>query len=259
LADPGLLHYVRSGNGEPLVIAHGLFGSSKNWQSLGRLFSDYFEVITVDLRNHGHSFHHDEMNYVVMAEDLNRLLKHLDIPSCCLIGHSMGGKASILLALQQPNLISRLVVADIAPVPYSHAYDHLIDPVLSLALDLCESRSEIDRALQKHIPDNLLRSFLLQNLERKNQHWRWRVNWLAIKESLQKITGFPDLAEDWQIAIPTLFIRGELSDYIGAAEQAVIAAHFQQASVSTVPTAGHWLHAEQPQEFARQALEFLLD
>jgi esterase len=259
LTDPGLLHYVRSGSGEPLVIVHGLFGSSKNWQSLGRLFAGYFEVITVDLRNHGQSFHHDEMDYEVMAEDLNRLLRHLDIPSCRLIGHSMGGKTSILLALQHPNLISRLVVADIAPVAYSHAFDHLIDPVLSLALDLCESRSAVDRALQKNVPDNLLRSFLLQNLERKNQHWRWRVNWLVIKDSLHKITGFPDLAEDWQVTTPTLFIRGELSDYIGAAEQAVIAAHFKQASICTVATAGHWLHAEQPQEFARQALNFLRD
>ena len=156
MTDPGLLHYVRSGCGEPLVIVHGLFGSGKNWHSLGKLFSDYFEVITVDLRNHGRSFHHDEMNYEVMAEDLYRLLKHLDISCSRLIGHSMGGKTCMLLALQQPKLISRLVVADIAPVPYSHDYDHLIDPVLSVPLDLCESRSEVDKALQKNIPDNLL-------------------------------------------------------------------------------------------------------
>jgi len=259
MTDPGLLHYVRTGSGEPLVIVHGLFGSSKNWQSLGRLFSSHFEVFTVDLRNHGHSFHHDEMNYEVMAEDLNRLLIHLNISSCRLIGHSMGGKTSILLAHQQPYLISRLVVADIAPVPYTHAFDHLIDPVLALTLDQYESRSAVDAALQQGIPDNLLRSFLLQSLERKNNHWRWKVNWQVIKASLQKITGFPDLPENWQITTPTLFIRGEHSDYIGEAEEAVIAAHFKQATVRTVASAGHWLHAEQPQQFARQALEFLRD
>lgn len=256
-AAPGLLHFTRTGNGEPLVIVHGLFGSGKNWQSLGRLFSNHFEVFTVDLRNHGQSFHHDEMNYEVMAEDLYSLLNHLGIPSCRLIGHSMGGKTGILLALQHPHLISRLLVADIAPVSYSHAFDHLIEPVLALALDQCESRSAVDKALQESIPDNLLRGFLLQNLERNNQHWRWKVNWPAIKKNLQQITGFPDLPGDWQIITPTLFIRGEHSDYIGAAEEAVIAAHFKQATVRTVSKAGHWLHAEQPQQFADQALDFL--
>ena len=258
-AAPGLLHFTRTGNGEPLVIVHGLFGSGKNWRSLGRLFSSYFEVFTVDLRNHGESFHHDEMSYEVMAEDLFRLLTHLEISSCRLIGHSMGGKTSILLALQHPNLISRLVVADIAPVPYSHAFDLLIDPLLSLVLDQYESRSAVDKALQENIPDDLLRGFLLQNLERNDQHWRWKVNWPAIKNNLRQITGFPDLGEDWLINTPTLFIRGEHSDYIGATEEAVIAAHFRQATVSTVATAGHWLHAEQPQQFASQALDFLLD
>jgi len=258
-AAPGLLHFTRTGFGEPLVIVHGLFGSGKNWRSLGQLFSKNFEVFTVDLRNHGQSFHHDEMSYEVMAEDLFRLLTHLKISSCRLIGHSMGGKTSILLALQHSNLISRLVVADIAPVPYSHAYDHLIDPLISLVLDQYESRSAVDKALQENIPDDLLRGFLLQNLERNDQHWRWKVNWPAIKKNLRQITGFPDLGEDWQINTPTLFIRGEHSDYIGATEEAVIAAHFRQATVSTVATAGHWLHAEQPQQFARQALDFLLD
>jgi pimeloyl-ACP methyl ester carboxylesterase len=258
-AAPGLLHFTRTGNGEPLVIVHGLFGSGKNWRSLGQLFSNHFEVFTVDLRNHGESFHHDEMGYEVMAEDLFRLLTHLEISSCRLIGHSMGGKTSILLAFQHPDLISRLVVADIAPVPYSHAFDHLIDPLLALALDQYESRSAVDQALQENIPDDLLRGFLLQNLERNDQHWRWRVNWPAIKKNLLQLTGFPDLGEDWQINTPTLFIRGEHSDYIGANEEAVIAAHFRQATISTVATAGHWLHAEQPQQFASQALDFLLD
>ena len=141
----------------------------------------------------------------------------------------------------------------------SHAFDHLIDPVLALALDQYESRSAVDTALQQGIPDNLLRSFLLQSLERKNDHWRWKVNWQVIKASLQKITGFPDLPENWQITTPTLFIRGEHSDYIGVAEEAVIAAHFKQARVRTVASAGHWLHAEQPHQFAKQALEFLRD
>ncbi len=117
-AASGLLHFTRTGNGEPLVIVHGLFGSGKNWQSLGRLFSSHFEVFTVDLRNHGQSFHHDEMNYQVMTEDLYRLLIHLNISCCRMIGHSMGGKIAMQFSLDHPELVKKLIVVDIAPKHY---------------------------------------------------------------------------------------------------------------------------------------------
>ena len=253
-----LLHYSETGNGEPLIILHGLFGSSKNWQSLARVFSHRFRVLTLDLRNHGRSFHHDEMNYAVMASDVYRLLAHLGIDSCSVIGHSMGGKIAILLALEHPQLVSQLIVADIAPVVYPHTHHHLIDPIMALQLDQMDSRTTVDKALQRDIPDAVLRNFLLQNLDKKDGQWRWKVNWLAIQRQLRHLTEFTSLPADWKVSTPTQFIRGEHSDYIGDAEEIEIARHFDSATIRTIKDAGHWLHAEQPERFSRLAFDFLL-
>ena len=253
-----LLHYSEAGNGQPLIILHGLFGSSKNWQSLARVLSRHFRVLALDLRNHGSSFHHDEMNYPVMAEDVYRLMAHLQIDSCSVIGHSMGGKTAMLLALENPELVSRLIVADIAPVAYSHAFHHLIEPILALQLDQIERRSDADTILQRDIPDDGLRNFLLQNLERKAGQWQWKINWLAIERHLSQLTKYIELPADWKIGTPTQFMRGEHSDYIGIAEEREIADHFDNATIATIKDAGHWLHAEQPERFSRLALDFLL-
>ena len=258
MEDRDLLHYSETGSGEPLFILHGLFGSSKNWQSLARVFSQHFKVFTLNLRNHGQSFHHQEMNYEVMVEDVYRLMVHLGIDSCSLIGHSMGGKTAMLMALEHPQMVSKLIVADIAPVAYSHAYSHLIDPILRLKLDQLDSRSTADKLLQRDIPDTLLRNFLLQNLERKDDQWRWKVNWSAITRQMNHLTGFPKLPPAWKITTPTRFIRGENSEYIGDAEEVEIAAHFENATIKTIRNAGHWLQAEQPAEFSQLALKFLL-
>ena len=146
-----VLNYVRIGQGEPLIILHGLFGSSKNWQSLSKVFSKHFDVLTLDLRNHGESFHSDVMDYPAMVDDVYQLLNQLGIKSCRLIGHSMGGKIAMLFASDYPQLVSQLVVADIAPIAYEHSYDHLIDPVMALNLDEMDSRAAIDQALQVDI------------------------------------------------------------------------------------------------------------
>ncbi len=259
MVEDTLLHYHRIGGGEPLIILHGLFGSSKNWQSLARIFAEHFEVHTLDLRNHGQSFHHPDIDYRLMAEDVYRLLSHLGIDRCRMIGHSMGGKTAMLLAWEHAAKISQLVVADIAPVPYPHDYDHLIDPILALELDRYESRSSIDEALQTDIPEAPLRAFLMQNLFRDGQRWRWKINWGAIKLNLDRITGYPELSADWQVACPTLFIRGEKSDYIGESEEALILRHFNPVVIKTLDNAGHWLQAEQPRAFARLVLDFLLE
>ena len=258
MSNTELLHYSQIGDGEPLLILHGLFGSGKNWQSLARVFSRHFSVFTIDLRNHGQSFHHDEMNYSVMSEDVYRLTSQLGINSCSLIGHSMGGKTAMLLAIEHPELISQLVVADIAPVAYSHSHNHLIEPIMSLSLDKLDSRSAVDNALQDSIPDAMLRNFLLQNLERKSGQLNWKVNWPAIDRQLEYLTGFPTLPAEWKIRVSTRFIRGEHSDYIDPVGEAAIAAHFDDAEIDTIDNAGHWLHAEQPENFSQLALNFLL-
>ena len=251
------LHYSVNGSGEPLIILHGLFGSGKNWQSHARQFSAHYQVYTIDARNHGESFHADEMNYRVMAEDVARLLQRLQLQDCYVLGHSMGGKVAMVLTQQHPDLVARLVIADIAPVAYFHHYDDLIDPILALNLDTLESRAQADQLLRQNIPEDQLRAFLLQNLVRESAGWRWRVNWEAIQREMEWLTGFEDLPPEWMIEVPSLFVRGENSDYIGEAEREVINQHFIHCRVETLEDAGHWLHAEKPQQFNRLVLDFL--
>ncbi|MDH3761072.1 MAG: alpha/beta fold hydrolase [Gammaproteobacteria bacterium] len=253
-----VLSYTRSGDGKPLVVLHGLFGSGRNWQSHRRHFGTQFEVFNVDLRNHGDSFHSDEMNYPAMAEDVAALLQSLNLGACNLLGHSMGGKVAMTLAVSHPGLVGRLIVADIAPVSYFHHYDDLIEPILALPLGALKSRAEADQLLRQNIPEDQLRAFLLQNLLREPEGWRWRVNWRAIQRDMEFLTGFDDLPHGWRIEKPTLFIRGARSDYVGDAEIDVIHRHFAGAEIATIEDAGHWLHAEKPEIFARLVLEFLL-
>jgi esterase len=251
------LHFARTGSGPPLLVLHGLFGSGKNWHSHMRRLAGNFEVFCIDLRNHGQSFHADEMNYSLMAGDVARLITRLELDSCRILGHSMGGKVAMTLAIQQPALLSRMIVADIAPVAYNHDYDDLIEPILALDPDHFASRTQIDHALRPHIPEDQLRAFLLQNLARDEEGWSWRVNWPVIQREMEALTGFDPLPPDWVGDLPTLFIRGAKSDYVGSAEIDVIEHHFSSAGIATIEDAGHWLHAEKPVEFARLALEFL--
>jgi len=251
------LHFSTLGSGRPLVVLHGLFGSGKNWQSLARQFANQFKVFTVDLRNHGQSFHADEMNYSIMAQDVAQLLYRLELSDCDILGHSMGGKVAMTLVQQNPDLVARLIIADIAPVTYFHHYDDLIDPVLALPLATIESRAQADQLLRQNIPEDQLRAFLLQNLVRESTGWRWRVNWSVIQRDMEWLTGFGDLPQDWLIDLPVLFIRGANSDYVSETEIAVIEQHFSNYRLETIEDAGHWLHAEQPESFNRLVLEFL--
>jgi pimeloyl-ACP methyl ester carboxylesterase len=251
------LHFSTSGSGKPLVILHGLFGSGKNWQSHARQFAEHFQVFTVDLRNHGESFHADEMNYSVMAVDVAQLLYRLELSDCYILGHSMGGKVAMMLALQDPDLVARLIVADIAPVSYFHHYDDLINPILALPLQTIDSRAQADQLLRQNIPEDQLRAFLLQNLVREATGWRWRVNWEVIQRDMEWLTDFGDLPQDWFIELPILFLRGEKSDYIGEAEVEVIRQRFQNYRIETIEAAGHWLHAEKPEPFNRLVVDFL--
>jgi pimeloyl-ACP methyl ester carboxylesterase len=252
------LSYNGSGSGQPLVILHGLFGSGRNWQSLARRLAERFEVFNVDLRNHGQSFHADEMNYPAMAADVAQLIRRLEVGACHLLGHSMGGKVAMTLALAEPELVADLVIADIAPVSYAHDHDELIDAALELPLDSLATRADAERALGDRIGDASLRAFLLQNLVRDGDRWRWRVGWQAIKRNMNRLTGFIDLPEDWRIDLPTLFIRGANSNYVDAGAIEVIRRHFEHVEIATLENAGHWLHAEQPQAFLERVLEFLM-
>lgn len=251
------LAYSRAGSGPPLLILHGLFGSGRNWQSHARGLAQDFDVVNIDLRNHGQSFHAQQMDYPLMAADVAGLIRDLGLDSCHLLGHSMGGKVAMTLALGEPRLVADLVIADIAPVAYAHDHDELVDAALGLNLDTLDSRADADRALADSIGDVSLRAFLLQNLARDGDGWRWRVNWRAIRHAMPRLTGFIDLPADWRIEQPALFVRGEKSDYVGVAEIETIERHFGNAEIVTVENAGHWLHAERPQAFIEPVLEFL--
>ena len=192
-----------------------------------------------------------------MAGDVARLLQQLGLSECRVLGHSMGGKVAMTLAIQYPGLVSRMVVADIAPLAYYHHYDDLIEPVLALDLDSFQSRTQIDHALRPNIPEDQLRAFLLQNLVRESTGWRWRVNWRVIQRDMEALTGFDELPWDWLGELPTLFIRGASSDYIDDKGIEVIKRHFKDVRIETIAAAGHWLHAEKPQEFSQLALDFM--
>lgn len=251
-----ILNYKILGEGEPLLVIHGLFGSSRNWQSLSQQWSQHFRVITVDLRNHGDSFHDAEMNYSVMTADIGQLMDELNLDCAHVLGHSMGGKVAMKLCHAQPERVDKLIVADIAPVSYTHSYKDLIQPILDMDLSLISRRKQADEHLSLSIPDQGIRLFLLQNLAIVEGKARWKLNWAVLNQSMPEIIGFPDISS-WSISNRSLFIRGGLSDYVSLENWQLIQKHFTQAELSTIENAGHWLHAEQPAQFSLSVLSFL--
>ena len=251
-----LLNFNREGQGKPLIVIHGLFGSARNWKGLCKIFAQQYEVFTLDLRNHGDSFHDDAMSYEVMAQDVYYFMRELGLTSAHVLGHSMGGKVAMKLCHEHPECIDKLVVADIAPVSYQHEYNDMVEAVLALDLAKIGSRKSADLALASDIPDQRIRLFLLQNLAFDRESPYWNLNWGAIKHNMELITGFEGI-KDWSLDTPSLFIRGDLSDYVNDEGWALIQQHFKNATLHTVDSAGHWLHAEQPKAFAQAVMAYL--
>ncbi|MCC6203105.1 MAG: alpha/beta fold hydrolase [Gammaproteobacteria bacterium] len=253
------LHFERHGDGPPLLILHGLFGSSRNWQGIATRLADEFDVITVDLRNHGQSSQHPDMSYGAMVEDLERLRITLGLDAVVVLGHSMGGKAAMQWAVQHPAALARLVVVDIAPVSYQRTYAALIDSLLSLPLMTLRRRADAEELLQVRIPERPLRLFLLQNLRFEDGQARWRINLPFIRAALPHIMGAPHLPEDARYPWPTQFVLGQDSDTVQPAHHAVIHHHFPAARFDTIANAGHWPHADQPAAFLATVRGFLAD
>lgn len=234
-----MLNKVTQGAGPKLLIAHGLFGSARNWGVLAKRLSDAFEVTTVDMRNHGSSPWADSHSYPDLAGDLAEVL---DAPSL-VVGHSMGGKAAMVLALQHPELVERLIVADIAPVGYSHTQMGPVNAMRSVDLDAVSSRADAKEqltGLEAGVDD-----FLLQSLDMKDK--RWKLNLDTIEAEMDKIIGFPQISGHFDK--PTLFLTGANSDYVLPEHRERIKALFPKAKFAKIPGAGHWLHAEKPREF----------
>ena len=237
-----------------LVIAHGLYGSGRNWGVIARRLSDRREVVAVDMRNHGDSPWTDSQSYPDMAADLAEVIERLGGP-VDLMGHSMGGKAAMQLVLTRPDLIRRLVVADIAPVAYTH--DQTRNARAMAAIDVAQitTRAEADAALAKDIADPALRAFFLQSLDLQARPPRWRLNLAVLQAEMPKIVGWPGTRGVFDH--PTLFLTGALSTYVLPEHRETIRAHFSKARFAQIPDAGHWLHAEKPREFEETVRVFL--
>lgn len=250
-----------SEQGEPLLILHGLFGSLANWGWHSKQLAEDLAVIGVDLRNHGESPHSDELNYKLMAGDIKELLDNLGIEKCSVIGHSMGGKVAMQLALLEPQLINKLVVVDIAPVAYkSKADGHLkvLEGMHALQLDTLESRAAAEKFLQDYIEEEATRKFVLTNIVRSEDgSYRWRLNLSAIEKHYDDLRAKPEGGEPF--SGPTLFVRGDFSNYIQKKHEAEILELFPNASVKSIMECGHWLHADKPKVFQKIVRDFLLD
>ncbi len=237
----------------PSLIAHGLFGSARNWNAIAQRLSASRPVITVDMRNHGHSFWSDSHSYDDMAADLVRVIDHLGTGPLDVIGHSMGGKAAMTLALTAPDRVARLLVADIAPVPYSHSQMQYIEAMRAVDLSAVTRRADAAAQLGAQGVAPELQSFFTQSLDVSAR--RWRFNLSALTRDMPKILGFPDLTGVFDG--PTLFLSGGLSDYVTREARPRIKALFPKAHFAKIPGAGHWLHAEKPRAFVDTAAAFL--
>ncbi|MFV0541715.1 MAG: alpha/beta fold hydrolase [Aestuariibaculum sp.] len=252
-----ILHSIIVNKGKPFIILHGFFGMSDNWKTMGMQFSEQgFQVHLVDQRNHGHSFHSNEFNYEVMAEDLKRYCDHHQLSNISLMGHSMGGKTAMLFASKYPECVSKLVVADISPRFYPIHHDTILKGLSALNFKEIKSRGQADKVLSDYVHDLGTRQFLLKNL-----YWAekgklaLRINLDVLKEEVAEVgEAMPNQAI---FNGDTLFLRGDRSEYIGEGDENIIKTHFPKAKLETISNAGHWLHAENPKDFFEAVIQFI--
>ena len=250
------LHFKQLGQGEPLVLLHGLFGSADNWFGVAPKLAEKFHVLIPDLRNHGHSPHHAEMDYPLMAADVEKFFVAQKIESAHVIGHSMGGKVAMQFALDFPARVKKLVVVDMAPRAYKRAHDHIFEALLELDLATFQTRPQIEAALAPKIPSLSLRRFLLKNLGRmEDGKLVWKMNLRGVAENYSRLGEVLNAGRPF--TGPTLFIRGGKSNYLTATDEPEIQRLFPAAQIQVIPAAGHWVHADAPEEFLRLALDFL--
>ncbi len=238
-----------SENKDPLVIAHGLFGSARNFNSLGRKLTDGRRVIMVDMRNHGDSHWDDDVTYPAMAADLAKFIETHANGRAAVLGHSMGGKSAMAVALTRPELVSAAIIADIAPVEYSHTHLGILQAMDRADLSGVSRRSEGDALMETALPDPMLRAFILQNLVVEDRTARWRLNVQALQSGMDHLIGWPADLAGLSADLPVLSLYGGASGYVEDAARAAISRQFPNAEFHAIPGAGHWLHAEKPAEF----------
>ena len=250
------LFFKEHGQGGAIVLLHGLFGSSDNWHYVAMQLSEQFRVFSLDQRNHGQSPHSDEINYSLMADDVNEFLDSRKIETVTLIGHSLGGKTAMQFALQFPARAGKLIVEDIAPRAYPSVYENLMEALLALDLPKFQTRQQIEEALAPEIPDLTLRRFLLKNLGRNSDgKFFWKINLRGIQKNTAALR--EPVSSSKPFEKPSLFVRGEKSDYVRAEDEAQIHRLFPNVKIETIAGAGHWVHSEKPEEFCRRVFIFL--
>lgn len=252
-----VLHTAVIGEGEPLILLHGLFGMGDNLSMIAKPLSEYFQVFRLDLRNHGRSTRATSMSFTEMADDVLAVMDHYQLTAAHLLGHSLGGKVAMQVALQQPARVKKLIVADIAPIAYSGNHDEVFAGLKAVDLTGLSSRRDADLQLQQYIDDAGVRLFILKSLYRNDSgqfDWRLNVNGLeACYEDLRQA-----LSADAPFSGPTLFIKGEQSGYIQTEHRAAIEQLFTDAQLKIIQNTGHWLHAEKPVVFNNLVKKFLL-
>lgn len=252
-----ILHSNILGKGKPFVILHGFLGMGDNWKTHGKNLAELgYEVHLVDQRNHGHSFHDEAFSYEVLAEDLKHYCAAKNLKDIILLGHSMGGKTAMLFATEYPELVSKLLVADISPRFYPVHHDAILNGLSALDFNVIKSRGQADKALSAYISEIGIRQFLLKNL-----YWvekgklGLRINLEVLQNEVAEVgEALPSYA---RFDKDTLFLRGDRSEYIGIDDESIIKNHFPNAEIATIPNAGHWLHAENPEDFFDAVLAFI--
>ncbi|MEL7020112.1 MAG: alpha/beta fold hydrolase [Bacteroidota bacterium] len=249
------LNYKSFGQGEPVIILHGLFGMLDNWQTLAKQLAEHYTVYIIDQRNHGRSPHADVFNYRILAEDLQGFMEDNWIYEARIIGHSMGGKTAMQFALDYPDMVRQLVVVDMGTKRYKGGHSQIFDALLAVDLDKITDRKAASDFLATRIPTPSVRQFLLKNLTRQKEGgYRWKMNLQALYAHYEDILAPLDV--DAPFGGATLFVRGERSDYVQDADWGDILQSFPRATLSTVSDAGHWVHAEQPQVLLREVINF---
>jgi pimeloyl-ACP methyl ester carboxylesterase len=251
-----LLHSTILGKGDPLIVLHGYFGMSDNWKALGNKFAKNFEVHLIDQRNHGRSFHSNEFDYELLVEDLLFYVENYKLKNINILGHSMGGKVAMLFAVTYPDLVSKLLVADIAPKYYQPHHEHILAALNAVNFSIQNTRQKVEEILNIYIQEPGIIQFMLKNVFwRTKDQLDFRFNLAALTihnsevgEALPSFTHFDK---------PTLFLKGENSNYITVEDIPLIEAHFSTTTIVTITNAGHWLHAENPTQFYNEVIRFL--
>ena len=253
-----LEHPAAEGEREPpLLIAHGLFGSARNFQTLGKRLATTRRVVIVDMRNHGQSPWHEDNSYHALADDLADAIARLCGGRAVVLGHSMGGKAAMALGLTEPDMVEALIAADIAPVPHEHTHLDYIEAMKAVDLSRVRRRSDAEPMLAEAIPEAPLRAFILQNLVLEEGRARWRINLDALEDNMEALLGFPEDVPEPAYDGPAYFLRGGKSPYVPPETHPRIRAFFPEAEIDTLEGAGHWLHAERPDAFVEKVDRWL--